>query len=166
VPAAAPTALWCLPGCGQSCAAWPPPATSLLRPDGRHPPKVAGERPTERSEGFTFGTPVLGREVIRCPGTWTRRISGAILGDCFFWFFPSEKGWCYFSSSKWAKISLSITYKKFLGPNFNHKRLSKLHLVEPPSPTLTPPQNVAKKTNNAFHNITMSIAAMYLTRNS
>jgi hypothetical protein len=81
------------------------------------PPKLAGERPTERSEGFTFGTPVLGggrlsdaRE--HGPGGY----QGRFLGSVFFGFSRVRKGGCYFSSSTWAKISLNITYKKFFEP--------------------------------------------------
>ncbi len=84
-----PTAWWCLPACLR-------PKLCRLATSGNvsssagwmAPPKLAGERPTETSEGFTFRTPVLGREVIRCPGTWTRRISGGDCWEVFFLGFP------------------------------------------------------------------------------
>lgn len=95
VPAAAPRLGGaCLPACLQPKLCRLATSGNVSSSAGRMaPPKLAGERPTEkRSEGFTFGTPVLGREVIRCPGTWTRRISGAIIGECFFGFSLVRKG--------------------------------------------------------------------------
>jgi hypothetical protein len=88
-----PTAWWCLPACGQSCAAWPPPATSLLRPDGRPPPPNwrGNDRP-RGPRGLLLEHQCWGERVSDAPEHRPGGHQGRFLGSVFFGFSRVRKG--------------------------------------------------------------------------
>lgn len=110
-----PTAWWCLPACLPAAKVVPlghlRQRLFFGRTDGT-PQTGGGTTDRKKVRGVYFWNTSVGAGGYQMPRNMDPEDIRGDYWGVFFWFFLGEKGWCYFSSSTWAKISLNITYKK------------------------------------------------------